>query len=99
MCRPFSFYRLQVRYRREHPSARQPPYFPVLEDLMRDGSDGAALLAVVHYYCPEQMKLDGESCAPGSGPEPCSAPRTRVQTCEQPGSSRPSPDPSWDSSM
>ncbi|XP_057169821.1 calmodulin-regulated spectrin-associated protein 1 isoform X5 [Ursus arctos] len=47
-----------VRYRREHPSTRQPPYFPVLEDLMRDGSDGAALLAVVHYYCPEQMKLD-----------------------------------------
>lgn len=27
---------------------------------MRDGSDGAALLALVHYYCPEQMKLDGE---------------------------------------
>lgn len=27
---------------------------------MRDGSHGAALLAVVHYYCPEQMKLDGE---------------------------------------
>ncbi|XP_048202045.1 calmodulin-regulated spectrin-associated protein 1 isoform X2 [Perognathus longimembris pacificus] len=47
-----------VRYRREHPSARQSPYFPLLEDLMRDGSDGAALLAVVHYYCPEQMKLD-----------------------------------------
>uniref|UniRef100_A0A8C9KNQ3 Calmodulin regulated spectrin associated protein 1 n=1 Tax=Panthera tigris altaica TaxID=74533 RepID=A0A8C9KNQ3_PANTA len=48
----------KVRYRREHLSARQPPYFPLLEDLMRDGSDGAALLAVVHYYCPEQMKLD-----------------------------------------
>ncbi|XP_059514650.1 calmodulin-regulated spectrin-associated protein 1 isoform X4 [Myotis daubentonii] len=47
-----------VRYRREHLSARQPPYFPLLEDLMRDGSDGAALLAVVHYYCPEHMKLD-----------------------------------------
>ncbi|XP_008068850.1 calmodulin-regulated spectrin-associated protein 1 isoform X2 [Carlito syrichta] len=47
-----------VRYRREHLSARQAPYFPVLEDLMRDGSDGAALLAVIHYYCPEQMKLD-----------------------------------------
>lgn len=27
---------------------------------MRDGSDGAALLAVVHYYCPEHMRLDGE---------------------------------------
>ncbi|XP_014637463.1 PREDICTED: calmodulin-regulated spectrin-associated protein 1, partial [Ceratotherium simum simum] len=48
----------KVRYRREHLSARQPPYFPLLEDLMRDSSDGAALLAVVHYYCPEQMKLD-----------------------------------------
>uniref|UniRef100_G1QFC6 Calmodulin regulated spectrin associated protein 1 n=1 Tax=Myotis lucifugus TaxID=59463 RepID=G1QFC6_MYOLU len=48
----------KVRYRREHLSARQPPYFPLLEDLMRDGSDGAALLAVVHYYCPKHMKLD-----------------------------------------
>ncbi|XP_023982051.1 calmodulin-regulated spectrin-associated protein 1 isoform X6 [Physeter macrocephalus] len=48
----------KVRYRREHLSARQPPFFPLLEDLMRDGSHGAALLAVVHYYCPEQMKLD-----------------------------------------
>ncbi|KAF6123407.1 calmodulin regulated spectrin associated protein 1 [Phyllostomus discolor] len=47
-----------VRYRREHLSTRQPPYFPLLEDLMRDGSDGAALLAVVHYYCPGHMKLD-----------------------------------------
>lgn len=63
-----------MRYRREHLSARQPPYFPLLEDLMRDGSDGAALLAVVHYYCPEQMKLDGECCTPpGGGPEPCGA--------------------------
>ncbi|XP_045418018.1 calmodulin-regulated spectrin-associated protein 1 isoform X1 [Lemur catta] len=48
----------KVRYRREHLSTRQSPYFPLLEDLMRDGSDGAALLAVIHYYCPEQMKLD-----------------------------------------
>lgn len=60
MCRPSAFHQLQVRYRREHPSARQPPHFPLLEDLMRDSRDGAALLAVVHYYCPEQMKLDGE---------------------------------------
>ncbi|NXS35205.1 CAMP1 protein, partial [Pomatostomus ruficeps] len=48
----------KVRYRRDHLSSRQLPYFPVLEDLMKDGSDGAALLAVIHYYCPEQMKLD-----------------------------------------
>lgn len=37
---------------------------------MRDGSHGAALLAVVHYYCPEQMKLDGEwSTCLWNGPE------------------------------
>lgn len=56
----------KVRYRREHLSARQPPYFPLLEDLMRDSSDGAALLAVVHYYCPEQMRLEGEWRGPGT---------------------------------
>ncbi|OPJ67650.1 calmodulin-regulated spectrin-associated protein 1 isoform A [Patagioenas fasciata monilis] len=48
----------KVRYRRDHLSSRQLPYFPLLEDLMKDGSDGAALLAVIHYYCPEHMKLD-----------------------------------------
>ncbi|XP_054854122.1 calmodulin-regulated spectrin-associated protein 1 [Eublepharis macularius] len=48
----------KVRYRRDHLSSRQLPFFPVLEDLMKDCSDGAALLAVIHYYCPEQMKLD-----------------------------------------
>ncbi|KAM5145897.1 calmodulin-regulated spectrin-associated protein 1 [Mantella aurantiaca] len=48
----------KVRYRRDHPSNRHLPYFPLLEDLMKDISDGAALLAVIHFYCPEQMKLD-----------------------------------------
>uniref|UniRef100_A0A673YYG9 Calmodulin regulated spectrin-associated protein 1b n=1 Tax=Salmo trutta TaxID=8032 RepID=A0A673YYG9_SALTR len=48
----------KVRYRREHTSGRQLPFFPLLEDLMRDVCDGAALLTVVHYYCPNLMKLD-----------------------------------------
>ncbi|XP_069379477.1 calmodulin-regulated spectrin-associated protein 1-B isoform X2 [Paralichthys olivaceus] len=47
-----------VRYRREHASGRQPAFFPLLEELMRDVCDGAALLTVVHYYCPDLMKLD-----------------------------------------
>ncbi|XP_043967972.1 calmodulin-regulated spectrin-associated protein 1-B isoform X2 [Gambusia affinis] len=47
-----------VRYRREHASGRQLPFFTLLEDLMRDVCDGAALLAVVHYYCPDIMKLE-----------------------------------------
>ncbi|XP_072285254.1 calmodulin-regulated spectrin-associated protein 1-like isoform X1 [Pyxicephalus adspersus] len=48
----------KVRYRRNHPSNRHFPYFPLLEDLMKDVSDGAALLAVIHFYCPEKIKLD-----------------------------------------
>jgi len=34
------------------------PFFPLLEDLIRDVCDGAALLTVVHYNCPDLMKLD-----------------------------------------
>lgn len=48
----------KVRYRRDHASGRQLPYFPLLEDLIRDVCDGAALLTIVHYYCPDLMKLD-----------------------------------------
>ncbi|XP_077417523.1 calmodulin-regulated spectrin-associated protein 1-B isoform X2 [Vanacampus margaritifer] len=48
----------KVRYRREHASGRHLPFFPLLEDLMRDVCDGAALLTVVHYYCPDLMKLE-----------------------------------------
>uniref|UniRef100_A0A672ND50 Calmodulin-regulated spectrin-associated protein 1-B-like n=1 Tax=Sinocyclocheilus grahami TaxID=75366 RepID=A0A672ND50_SINGR len=49
----------KVRYRRDHASGRQLPFFSLLEDLTRDVCDGAALLTVVHYYCPDLMKLDG----------------------------------------
>lgn len=48
----------KVRYRREHGAGRQVPFFPLVEDLMRDVCDGAALLTVVHYYCPELMKIE-----------------------------------------
>ncbi|XP_049618172.1 calmodulin-regulated spectrin-associated protein 1-B isoform X2 [Syngnathus scovelli] len=48
----------KVRYRREHASGRHLPFFPLLEDLMRDVCDGAALLTIVHFYCPDLMKLE-----------------------------------------
>uniref|UniRef100_A0A8C5AX31 Uncharacterized protein n=1 Tax=Gadus morhua TaxID=8049 RepID=A0A8C5AX31_GADMO len=48
----------KVRYRREHGGGRLLPFFPVMEDLMKDVCDGAALLSVVHYYCPDVMKLE-----------------------------------------
>ncbi|XP_016404115.1 calmodulin-regulated spectrin-associated protein 1-B-like [Sinocyclocheilus rhinocerous] len=47
-----------VRYRREHLSCWPFPHLAVMEDLMKDVCDGAALLAVVHFYCPEYMRLD-----------------------------------------
>ncbi|XP_016306696.1 calmodulin-regulated spectrin-associated protein 1a isoform X4 [Sinocyclocheilus anshuiensis] len=47
-----------VRYRREHLSGRPFPHLVVMEDLMKDVCDGAALLAIVHFYCPEYMRLD-----------------------------------------
>nr|XP_015222267.1 PREDICTED: calmodulin-regulated spectrin-associated protein 1 isoform X3 [Lepisosteus oculatus] len=57
MLEPLEYSRV-VRYRRDHLTGRQLPYFPLLEDLMKDVCDGAALLAVIHYYCPELMKLE-----------------------------------------
>ncbi|KAG1926253.1 calmodulin-regulated spectrin-associated protein [Pimephales promelas] len=57
MLEPVEFSRV-VRYRREHLSSRSFPHLSVMEDLMKDVCDGAALLAVVHFYCPEYMRLD-----------------------------------------
>uniref|UniRef100_A0A672NET8 Calmodulin-regulated spectrin-associated protein 1-B-like n=1 Tax=Sinocyclocheilus grahami TaxID=75366 RepID=A0A672NET8_SINGR len=48
----------KVRYRREQLSGRPFPHLAVMEDLMKDVCDGAALLAVVHFYSPEYMRLD-----------------------------------------
>lgn len=48
-----------MRYRREHLSGRTLQHFPLLDDLLRDVCDGMALLAVIHFYCPELIKLEG----------------------------------------
>nr|XP_046225646.1 LOW QUALITY PROTEIN: calmodulin-regulated spectrin-associated protein 1-B-like [Oncorhynchus gorbuscha] len=48
----------KVRYRRDNLSGRQLQHFPMLDDLMKDMCDGAALLSVVHFYCPECMRLE-----------------------------------------
>ncbi|XP_027034690.1 calmodulin-regulated spectrin-associated protein 1a isoform X1 [Tachysurus fulvidraco] len=47
-----------VRYRRDHVSSRILPHLPVVEDLMKDLSDGAALLTIIHYYCHEYMRIE-----------------------------------------
>ncbi|XP_062333430.1 calmodulin-regulated spectrin-associated protein 1-B-like [Osmerus eperlanus] len=57
LLEPVEFSRV-VRYRRDHLTGRTLQHFPLLDDLMKDVCDGAALLAVVHFYCPELMKLE-----------------------------------------
>ncbi|KAM8828823.1 calmodulin-regulated spectrin-associated protein 1-B-like isoform 2-T4 [Spinachia spinachia] len=47
-----------VRYRRDHLSGRALQHFPLLDDLLKDVGDGTALLAVVHFYCPELIRLE-----------------------------------------
>ncbi|XP_019133971.2 calmodulin-regulated spectrin-associated protein 1a isoform X3 [Larimichthys crocea] len=47
-----------VRYRRDHLSGRVLQHFPLLDDLVKDVCDGTALLAVIHFYCPELIRLD-----------------------------------------
>ncbi|XP_017163335.1 calmodulin-regulated spectrin-associated protein 1a isoform X3 [Poecilia reticulata] len=47
-----------VRYRRDHLSGRTLQHFPLVEDILKDVSDGTALLAVIHFYCPEVVKLE-----------------------------------------
>ncbi|XP_062867249.1 calmodulin-regulated spectrin-associated protein 1a [Trichomycterus rosablanca] len=48
----------KVRYRRDHVSSRILPHLPLVEDLMKDLCNGAALLIIIHYYCPEYMRLE-----------------------------------------
>ncbi|KAF7650879.1 hypothetical protein LDENG_00119160 [Lucifuga dentata] len=47
-----------VRYRRDHLSSQTLQHFPLLEDLLKDVCDGAALLALIHFYCPELIRLE-----------------------------------------
>ncbi|XP_056258808.1 LOW QUALITY PROTEIN: calmodulin-regulated spectrin-associated protein 1a [Seriola aureovittata] len=47
-----------VRYRRDHLSGRTFQHFPLLDDLLKDVCDGTALLAVIHFYCPELVRLE-----------------------------------------
>ncbi|KAK7940466.1 hypothetical protein WMY93_003792 [Mugilogobius chulae] len=46
-----------LRYRKEKAQSKQKPIFPVVNDL-RDLSSGCAIVAVIHYYCPDLLRLE-----------------------------------------
>ncbi|KAM9841078.1 calmodulin-regulated spectrin-associated protein 1a [Aulostomus maculatus] len=47
-----------VRYRRDHLSGRTLQHFPLLDDLLKDVCDGTALLALIHFYCPDLIRQE-----------------------------------------
>ncbi|XP_061556273.1 calmodulin-regulated spectrin-associated protein 3 isoform X1 [Phycodurus eques] len=46
-----------LRYRKDKVQSKQNPFFPVVNEV-RDLSNGCAIAAVVHYYCPGLLRLE-----------------------------------------
>lgn len=51
---------VQARYRKEPSSAQAVPWIPPVDNLLKDSTDGAALAALLHFYCPQLLALDGK---------------------------------------
>ncbi|KAB0376608.1 hypothetical protein FD755_011052 [Muntiacus reevesi] len=47
-----------ARYRKEQTLLKQLPCIPLVENLLKDGSDGCALAALIHFYCPGVVRLE-----------------------------------------
>ncbi|XP_056379460.1 calmodulin-regulated spectrin-associated protein 2 isoform X2 [Hyla sarda] len=47
-----------ARYRKEQNLYKQLPYIPLMENILKDGTDGCALAALIHFYCPEVIRLE-----------------------------------------
>uniref|UniRef100_A0A3Q1IFR0 Calmodulin regulated spectrin-associated protein family, member 2b n=1 Tax=Anabas testudineus TaxID=64144 RepID=A0A3Q1IFR0_ANATE len=48
----------KARYRREHVQQRNVPSLPLVENLLKDNTDGCALTALLHLYCPQAVRLE-----------------------------------------
>lgn len=51
---------LQARYRKEHAQHRSTPSLPLVENLLKDNTDGCALTTLLHYYCSRAIRLEGK---------------------------------------
>ncbi|KFO72404.1 Calmodulin-regulated spectrin-associated protein 2 [Cuculus canorus] len=47
-----------ARYRKGQTLLNQLPCIPLVENLLKDGTDGCALAALIHFYCPDIVKLE-----------------------------------------
>lgn len=49
---------LKLRYRKDKSQFKVKPVFPVVKEV-KDLSSGCAVAAVIHYYCPGLLRLEG----------------------------------------
>ncbi|XP_041862050.1 calmodulin-regulated spectrin-associated protein 2a isoform X4 [Melanotaenia boesemani] len=49
-----------ARYRKEQASTQLAPCIPPVDNLLKDSTDGSALGALLHFYCPQLLSLDGK---------------------------------------
>ncbi|XP_072245433.1 calmodulin-regulated spectrin-associated protein 2a isoform X2 [Leuresthes tenuis] len=47
-----------ARYRKEQASTEPAPQIPPVDNLLKDSTDGSALGALLHFYCPQLLSLD-----------------------------------------
>lgn len=51
---------VQLRYRKDKLLSKLKPCFPVVNEV-KDLSNGCAIAAVIHYYCPGLLRLEGKT--------------------------------------
>ncbi|XP_026879794.2 calmodulin-regulated spectrin-associated protein 2a isoform X2 [Electrophorus electricus] len=47
-----------ARYRKEQPLSKTAPWIPSVDNLLKDSTDGCGLAALLHFYCPDLVKLE-----------------------------------------
>ncbi|XP_047442904.1 calmodulin-regulated spectrin-associated protein 2a isoform X2 [Mugil cephalus] len=47
-----------ARYRKEQASTQPAPWIPPVDNLLKDSTDGSALGALLHFYCPQLLQLE-----------------------------------------
>ncbi|KAG9483321.1 calmodulin-regulated spectrin-associated protein 2 isoform X2 [Eleutherodactylus coqui] len=48
----------KARYRKDQNLYKQLPCIPLMENILKDGTDGCAIAALIHFYCPEVIRLE-----------------------------------------
>ncbi|KAM8838163.1 calmodulin-regulated spectrin-associated protein 2 isoform 1-T1 [Synchiropus picturatus] len=48
----------KARYRREQAQQKSAPSLPLVDNLLKDNTDGCALTALLHFYCPQAVRLE-----------------------------------------